>query len=44
MELSVVVASFADPEGLYLTVFSLIQQLLPSGLDWDALEADMAAL
>ena len=35
MELSVVVASFADPEGLYLTVFSLIQQLLPSGLDWE---------
>jgi len=35
MQLSVVIATHQDPLGLYLTVFSVIQQLQKSSLEWE---------
>lgn len=39
MDLSVVVASHANPQGLYLTVFALIQQLSCLHMDWEIIIA-----
>lgn len=39
MDLSVVIASFADPLGLYLTTFAAIEQLSKTKLEWEIILA-----
>jgi glycosyltransferase involved in cell wall biosynthesis len=39
MDLSIVVASFQNPQGLYLTVFAAIEQLSKTNLQWEIIIA-----